>query len=142
MLGLILAVGVAKMTDWLANDELQLRFPQRHFRAATGVIGGEQIHMLAGVRANLLPPRHPLKKLGFVHQRRLRDPHSFIPQIGFTDQPTNRVAGGRKSVFVQRRQGMDEVVLIAIIKGNADNFAAFFALQMGQQTAHGQTLVA
>ena len=98
--------------------------------------------MLMRVRTNLLPCGLPLTNFRFAHQGGLRNAHALIPHIGLSEQPTHGVASGRKALFLQYWQGMNEVILITVIKSNSHHFSAFLSKQVGLQSTHRQTCVA
>jgi hypothetical protein len=89
------------MLDRPGYDGFQPGFAEQHFVAATRFVGFQQVDVPVGVRANLLPARHPLADFGLVHQQRLRDADVLVPDIGFAQQAADRIAGGRKAVFHQ-----------------------------------------
>ena len=62
----------------------------------------------------------------------------MVPDIAATQQAAHAIAGGGKAMAAQHGQGVPQVVLVAVIKGQSNDTAGFFAGQVRLQIAHGQ----
>ena len=120
------------MIHLLLNRRFQFAFPKHNLGTAHFITHSRQINMRTGMRAYFLPSCRPLLKLLFIHQRGLRNAQGLIPDVGFAQQATHRITSRRKPLLQQRRQRMDKIVFIAVIKSNAGHLACFFTQQVRQ----------